>query len=159
MIRLFLALTLSACVLAVAPTAYAATETQCPAPDPDSQSTTLDMAGIETPEAAMAFIAKLQAALKDGDKQAIAAVIKYPLNIYDNGKVKETFTTAESVLKGFSALFTPAVRQAILCTKSDADWFVNDQGLMLGNGEVWIDGWGDAAPKAGSPLLVKAINP
>lgn len=145
-------------ILAAASTADAATD-QCPAPDTGSQSTSLDMAGIETPAAAMAFIGKLQNALKDDDKQAIAAVIRYPLNVYDNGKVKETYANAESVVKGFSGLFTPAVRQAIRCTKSEADWFVNDQGLMLGNGEVWIDGWGNGTPKAGSPLLIKAINP
>lgn len=129
----------------------------CPAPEATASSPDLSMAGIEDPKSLDAFLASLRRAVADHDEAALAAVIEYPLEIYDSGKVVATYPDEASVLKTFDRVFTPPVQAAIRCSDA-ADVFVNDQGAMLGDGEVWLDGWSEDA-EPGGPIRIKAINP
>jgi hypothetical protein len=99
----------------------------------------------------------LKQAISADDRQKIATVIRYPLHLYDNGKVVRTYQDETSILADFDSLFSPSVRSAILSARYE-DLFINSQGVMVGNGAVWFDGWG-TDNKQGGPLMIKAINP
>ncbi|MBZ8134192.1 hypothetical protein [Afifella sp. IM 167] len=135
-------------LLAAAPGAEAAgcsgTPEEC---EVDSR---LDMAGIDKPEEARAFLARLKQAAAADDREALAGMVRYPLNVYGPGKPK-TYGNAKALLADFDKVFTPGVKTAI----SEATYgslFIRDQGAMIGNGEVWFDG-------ADGKILIKTINP
>ncbi|MFY8206318.1 MAG: hypothetical protein ACOVKN_04700 [Arenimonas sp.] len=75
-------------------------------------------------------------ALKAGDRNAVAAEIRYPIKVILNGKVKTLRNTAE-LLAVYDAVFTPAYRKAI-GEAIPRNMFVRDQGAMLGSGQVWF---------------------
>jgi hypothetical protein len=45
------------------------------------------MAGIDSPKDARSFLEHLKAAARNKDNGALAALVRYPLAMYDNGKV------------------------------------------------------------------------
>jgi len=111
----------------------------------------IGMAGIGSMTELETFIGRLRAAAGSKDHPALAATVRYPLTIYENGTAVRTYADSAALLTDFDAVFTRRVTGAIIA--SDADTlFVNDQGAMIGNGEVWIDGWSGA-------IEIKAINP
>jgi len=111
----------------------------------------IGMAGIDSMADLEAFIGRLRAAAGSDDHAALAATVRYPLTIYENGTAVRTYADSAALLADFGAVFTPGVTRAIIA--SDADTlFVNDEGAMMGNGEVWIDGWSGT-------IGIKAINP
>lgn len=113
--------------------------------------TRLHMAGIEDNQDARDFLAHLKAAARDDDRQSLAAMIRYPLTIYADGQEVATYLGAEALLADFDAVFTPPVMGAIEAAEYET-LFVNDQGAMIGDGELWFDGWD-------GQIAVKAINP
>lgn len=87
------------------------------------------VAGIDHPETFKTFLADLQKWTANNQQDSIVAHISFPLRNY---KTKETFT------KKFSSIFSEKIRSAI-SKQSPDDIFVNAQGVMLGNGEIWIN--------------------
>jgi hypothetical protein len=75
-------------------------------------------------------------ALKAGDRNAVAAEIRYPIKVSLNGKIKTLRNTAE-LLAVYDAVFTPDYRKAIAAA-IPRNMFVRDEGAMLGNGQVWF---------------------
>lgn len=75
-------------------------------------------------------------AVKRGDKQAVAALVSYPVRVQLPGGRKLLRSAAELVAN-YDAVFTPRYRDAIL-QALPRNMFVRDQGIMLGNGEVWF---------------------
>lgn len=117
----------------------------------------LDMAGITNPDSVGVFLETLRQALETNDNRKIASLIRYPLRLYKTGTVIKTYDNKDSLLADFGSVFSPGMRSAIQAAQC-ADIFVNYQGAMIGNGEVWFDGWGpDNQP--GGPIMIKSINP
>ena len=114
----------------------------------DSQ---LYMAGIDSPKDARSFHEHLKAAARNKDNDALAALVHYPLAMYDNGKVIHIYRSRKALLKNFNAVFTPKVLKAIEDTQYET-LFVRDQGAMIGDGEIWFVGWN-------GQVLIKTINP
>jgi len=52
---------------------------------------------------------------------------------------KTAIRSAEAFLKNYDAIMTPAIIGVIKAQKYE-DLFVNDQGVMFGRGEAWVDG-------------------
>jgi hypothetical protein len=109
------------------------------------------MAGIDSPKDARNFHEHLKAAARNKDNDALAALVHYPLAMYDNGKVVHIYRSRKALLKNFSATFTPKVLKAIEDAKYET-LFVRDQGAMIGDGEIWFVGWD-------GQVLIKTINP
>lgn len=80
----------------------------------------------------------LQKAVKAHDKAAVAALIGYPIKVTIGGK-KQSIRKAAAFVKNYDAIVTPAIAKAVEGQNYDT-LFVNQQGLMFGNGEVWING-------------------
>lgn len=134
------------------PEAHAQTAIECAVHlSPCHVDTRLYMAGIEDNQVARDFLARLKSAARAGDRQSLAGMIRYPLTIYANGQELVTYEGAAELLENFAAVFTPAVMSAIEGAEYQT-LFVNGQGAMIGDGEIWFDGWDGA-------VLIKAVNP
>jgi hypothetical protein len=98
--------------------------------------------GITNVEVFSQFFTSLQtAAASKGDKAAIVKFIIYPLRVNKAGKSRHVKTKV-GVENNFSKIFTDKVLQAITHQKY-ADLFCRDQGVMIGDGQVWINQQGD----------------
>ncbi len=80
----------------------------------------------------------LQAGVKAKDAASVAALVRYPISISIGGKTK-VIANAKDFVANYDAIFTPAIAAAVT-NQRYADLFVNAQGIMFGNGEVWING-------------------
>jgi hypothetical protein len=123
----------------------------------DSVSSRLYMVGIEDPEAVRSFLKRLKQAALNDDREALTTAIRCPFSLYDSGKIIKTYKDAQGVLEDFNNIFTHDIKAAIVNAKYE-NLFVNSQGVMINNGEVWFDGWG-AEIVSGSAIMIKAINP
>ena len=72
------------------------------------------------------------------DHAAIAAMVKYPLTVYSSAGWPATYRNAAALSANYARVFTPDVKAAVAAAKPD-DLFVRDQGVMIGNGEIWMN--------------------
>ena len=86
---------------------------------------------------AKAFFGKFQKAIEANQKQEVAAMVRYPLRSYRNGKAT-AFKTKAQLVAGYDTVFTPGVRCAIqLATLSDV--WGNWRGFTISAGAIWWD--------------------
>jgi hypothetical protein len=130
---------------------HAQAPTQAPAHGEPFQA-----AGISYAEAAD-FLARLQSAVRDGDAAGVAALTAFPLKV----RGKTGATNRAQFMQRFASIYTDKVRKAILAQSVDA-LFANWQGLMIGNGEVWISSLCGTGSASGGcqdrSLRVTAVN-
>jgi len=96
------------------------------------------MGGIDSGAEVVTFLKALQKAAAAGDKTTIATMIAYPLHA--KVKVKGRLTaikSKEAFLANYDEIFNPSVKDAIQKATPD-NLFVNYQGVMIGNGQVWF---------------------
>jgi len=130
--------------------AQTAAETQpCP-------GSTVDLQGADVARKSRAFLAELQTAVKNGDRDKIASMISYPLLVI-HGSRKARITSQAQFLSHYDTIFDAHVRQTI-AQQSARCLFGNYQGAMIGNGEVWFSEQQNGSmkiitvnPAAGSP--------
>lgn len=79
----------------------------------------------------------LRAALSENDKDTFADYIAYPINVIINGK-KTEIKNKEVFLKNFDDIMTEDMKNVFLNQKLE-DFFVNYQGIMVGNGQFWFN--------------------
>ncbi|MEM0950463.1 MAG: lysozyme inhibitor LprI family protein [Pseudomonadota bacterium] len=118
----------------------------------------LQNAGMESPDAVRAFLDTLKKISATDDRARFASLVSYPFHLYDAGKVTATYQDATAFLKDYDRIMTKPVRDAI-AEAHYADLFVNYQGAMLGNGQVWFYGFGEEDEDSGNDILIVAINP
>jgi hypothetical protein len=75
--------------------------------------------------------------VKAGDKQKVAMMARYPLNVYLNGRPR-VFLRRSQVVKEYDQLFTASMKKAIV-TQTAECLFANSQGVLIGDGEVWFE--------------------
>lgn len=112
--------------------------------------TRLSMAGVEDKHVVQAFLESLRTAARDSDREALAGMVQYPISVHHESGSREYRTSVE-LLENYPRVFTPAVLAAI----GEAQYqtlFINAEGAMIGDGEIWFDGWT-------GPILIKTINP
>ena len=75
-------------------------------------------------------------AVKRGDKKAVAGMVAYPIKVQLPTGPQRLRSAAELVAN-YDAIFSPRYRDAIAAAMP-RNMFVRDQGIMLGQGEVWF---------------------
>jgi len=100
-----------------------------------------EVAGITNPVAFEAFFGQLQKAVKRGDKNEVAKNVKYPLRVNKEGASRFVHNEKQ-FLTEYDLIMTGKVRQALL-QQSVTNTFVNDQGVMVGDGELWLGQFGN----------------
>lgn len=101
--------------------------------------------GIDDAKQIPLFITRLQKAVADGDKQAVAKLVSYPLVTVIEGKDVELDGEAAFV-KHYDQIMTEALKKSVLGQSlKPEDVFVNKQGVMVGDsGQIWVLPDGDA---------------
>ncbi|WP_158750730.1 hypothetical protein [Acidobacterium sp. S8] len=142
--RCLLALLLLSAASSMALSAQSGIDEQC-------DGSTVDTQGPETAKAARAFLAELQAALRANDKQKIAGMVSYPVNVIHAGK-RAHIRDKQTFLARYDSLFDEHLRKVIL-EQSAHCLFGNANGEMIGQGEVWFSELGNGSVK------IITINP
>ena len=83
-------------------------------------------------------ITAFQAAVRAHDATAVAAFVRYPIKV-SIGKAKRTIKSAGKFVAKYDSIITPAIAEAVQ-DEDFADMMVNSRGVMLGRGEVWVNG-------------------
>ncbi|MEO8548158.1 MAG: hypothetical protein ABI422_07310 [Sphingomicrobium sp.] len=103
------------------------------------------------------FLKRLQAAVRTNDRSAVIKLVSFPLRVNSNGRSR-LYPDARSVRANYDRIFTPKVTQAILGQQFDR-LFGRDQGLMIGDGEIWFDHiCSNSACSPSGPVRIKAVN-
>ncbi len=97
------------------------------------------IANTNTPQAS-AFLAKLQGLIKKNKVDDILNLVRYPLR-NPLAKNLPAFKNKKQLQKQYSQIFNKQVQSAIVKQQSKK-LFVNYQGVMIGNGEIWYDNAG-----------------
>ncbi|KWX72629.1 hypothetical protein AMQ84_25540 [Paenibacillus riograndensis] len=114
-----------------------------------ANSNPYEVAGINDPAEFTAYFAKLQKAVEGNKPAEVADLIAYPLNLNKDNK-KYVFYNKNEFIKKYDRVFTSRVRENLLAQKADKV-FVNYQGIMVGDGDLWIG-------KQNNKLGVIAVN-
>lgn len=110
------------------------------------------IAGIDNPAAFESTFRKIQQLVREEDKDAVAEYIHYPINVTIDG-VKREIRDKGAFIANYEKIMTLQVKQAFINQKVE-ETFVNYQGVMVGNGEIWF-GATDTSPQI---YFIKAIN-
>lgn len=97
------------------------------------------------------FFDNLKKAVAAGDKAAVAAMIEYPFQVRIGGKSLK-IRDAAHFITDYDQVITAKVKHA-LQEQTYETLFANWQGVMVGQGEIWFSGVGDA-----DVIKVTAIN-
>jgi len=103
------------------------------------------------------FLTQLQSAVRANDRGAVVRLVGLPLRVNSNG-TSQVYRDAASVKRDYERIFTPSVRQAILNQRFER-LFGRDQGVMIGDGQVWFDHrCTNASCSPPGPVRITAIN-
>jgi hypothetical protein len=82
------------------------------------------------------LVTDLQQAVAKHDRTAVAALVHYPIKI-NPGDHPASIRTPQAFIAAYDTIITPAIA-AVIQNQKYEDLFVNYQGAMFGDGEVWI---------------------
>jgi hypothetical protein len=85
-----------------------------------------------------AAFAAVQAAVADEDADALAALVSYPITIR-SGPEELTIDDVEAFAQHYEEIMTEEIVTAIT-DQTYESLFVNSDGVMFGNGQVWLSG-------------------
>ena len=85
-----------------------------------------------------AVIGAYQKAVTDGDKAAVAALVKYPFAATIDGK-KTSIPDAMAFVGHYDQIITPAIA-SVISAQQYPQLMVSGKGVMFGSGETWING-------------------
>jgi hypothetical protein len=85
------------------------------------------------------LLTDLQRSVSQHNAAAVAALVHYPIKV-NPGKRPITIKNPKEFIKDYDRIITADIAAAIYKQKYDA-LFVNSQGVMIGDGEVWITGF------------------
>jgi hypothetical protein len=84
------------------------------------------------------ILTQLQQGVASHNAPAVAALVHYPIKV-NPGKKPFTVKNEKAFIKNYDAIITHDIQDAIFKQKYE-NLFVNSQGAMIGDGEVWITG-------------------
>jgi hypothetical protein len=79
---------------------------------------------------------QLQDAIQSGDHGAVSLLVDYPITIKNHGKTY-TMETGGDFVDNFDKLISQPVSE-VIANQDYGDLLVNSDGVMFGNGEVWM---------------------
>jgi hypothetical protein len=83
-------------------------------------------------------LTNLQRSVASHNAAGVAVLVHYPIKV-NPGKHTFTVKNQKAFIKDYDRIITPDISDAILKQKYET-LFVNSQGAMIGDGEVWITG-------------------
>ncbi len=93
---------------------------------------------IGTDEEVEGFMKHLRNSILNGDKEWVANHIKYPLRTTLDGQKSITIKNKKQLIDGFDHIFYQTFKNKIK-SYCICNMFSKGEGVMLGNGEIWIN--------------------
>lgn len=102
------------------------------------------------------FFDQLKRDIAQGNKSAVAAVVKYPLKI--NIKEKRIIIkNQQQFIRNYNVIITEKIKK-IVAEERFVGMFANGSGMMFGNGQIWFSGIClDKTCKDSKKLVVRII--
>jgi hypothetical protein len=85
------------------------------------------------------ILTTLQQAVAKHDVATVASLVHYPIKV-NPGKKPFVVKNEKAFIKDYDSIITQDIQSAIFKQKYE-NLFVNSQGAMIGDGEVWITGF------------------
>jgi hypothetical protein len=85
------------------------------------------------------LLTHLQQSVASHNAPSVAGLVHYPIKV-NPGKKPFTIKNEKAFIKDYDRIITHDIQDAILKQKYE-NLFVNSQGAMIGDGEVWITGF------------------
>jgi hypothetical protein len=123
--------------------------------DAPSEPADFSAAGLETAEV-RSFLASLQQAVRNDDRQAVASLVSYPITVRIDG-APTTLADPAAFTAQYPEVMTEPVRAAIAAAEP-ATLFANSDGVMVGRGELWFGGVYEDGAKT-YDIRIVGINP
>ena len=133
-------------VITAAPPVLCASQSTSNCPN----STVQDAWGPEVTSQAKSFLVTLQKVVESNDSAGFARLVHYPVRIIDGARMSK-IANRSTLIRKYSSLMTANVREAIL-KQSQECLFGNDQGVMIGNGQIWFQ------PEPSGKMKIITIN-
>lgn len=95
-------------------------------------------------------------ALEEEKSDIVVSLINYPLTVNIDGD-EATYSSEQELLDAYDSVFTETIVEAV-SNQEYGDLFVNSEGVMIGNGEVWISGICEDSACTSAPPRVAAIQ-
>ncbi len=95
-------------------------------------------------------------AVEEGKSDIVVSLVNYPITVTIDGE-EATYESEQELLDNYDSVFTENIVEAI----SGQDYgslFVNSEGVMIGNGEVWISGICEDSACSSAPPRVAVIQ-
>ena len=127
---------------------------EAPAPEAPSDAPDFSATGLEAAEVSDFFDALKEAVRRD-DREAVAALVAYPVTVQIQGQ-PTTVENADDFVARYSAIMNERIRGA-LRAQPFTDLFSNWQGVRVGRGELWFSGVYEEGEEA-YELKIIAIN-
>ncbi len=105
--------------------------------DNNSSGCNLAVAGFDTKEQFLSFFEKLKKAASQKDKKALSELMHYPLNTFAKNYPK-SIKNKKIFIKDFDKVMSTKLLDLIQNQEVEKI-FCKSDGVMLGNGEVWIN--------------------
>lgn len=100
---------------------------------------------------------RLQRGVASGDKEAVAALVSYPIEVQVGGRKMEIADTKQFVAH-WDQIITPDIAK-VITEQNFSGVTVNWRGMMLGDGQVWLNGVCRDSACKDSDVRVVAIQP
>ncbi|WP_315120144.1 hypothetical protein [uncultured Clostridium sp.] len=120
--------------------------------DEDKITNRYSIAGIDNPSEFEDAFNKIKELVASDDKEKVSEYINFPINVHIDGK-KVAIETKNQFIKNYDEIFNDNVK-AKLANQKVEETFVNDNGVMVGDGEIWISVFNNSTHK----YLIYAIN-
>ena len=78
----------------------------------------------------------IKSLVKNNEKSKVASYVSYPLNVNKKDK-KMKIESKDDFIKNYNTIITEDVKKALL-NQDVTKTFVNYQGVMVGDGEMWL---------------------
>ena len=85
----------------------------------------------------IAYLQKLQRAVRAGDRPTVASLVNYPLRVNSSSKRHFTVTSSADLIRRYDAVFVPGVRDAIIAQEF-GKLSASPQGVPIKGGMVWL---------------------
>ena len=95
-------------------------------------------------------------ALEEGKSDIVVSLVSYPITVSIDGE-EATYSSEQELLDGYDSVFTETVVEAV-SNQEYGDLFVNSEGVMIGNGEVWLSGICEDTACTSAPPRVAVIQ-
>lgn len=98
----------------------------------------LKVAGFSESEV-KTFLGKIQKAVAQNDTTALSKMIRYPIRLKMPTGSNVKISNSKQFITNYPKFITPNWKKTVLQQKYE-ELFVNAEGVMIGNGEIWFSG-------------------